>query len=367
MARPRSERPSFSLAERAGRFVIEFWWQGRSRRVSTGTADPAAARRALAAFEAGWGKQEAPESPTIGAILAGYEADRCRPGGVASPVPLKAAVAALRAALEHLEPDLLTKEACRAYAAGRGVAPGTVRRELGVLHAALVWAKAERWITEVPSLERPPAPPHRDRWLRREEARRLVEACIEAHVRLFVLLALHTAARSGAILDLEWSRVDLERQIIDFGADVGNKRRPRVPIGAELAAALDEARQRAVSDWVVEFAGAPVGSIKTGFRAACRRAGLAGVTPHVLRHTAATWMAQKRVPMRDISAFLGHKDVSTTERIYAHHHPDYLRHATDAIGSIGAAPATAGGRRAWRANPLRSERKVAAGGGTNTR
>lgn len=52
-------------------------------------------------------------------------------------------------------------------------------------------------------------------------------------------------------------------------------------------AVLTDARTLATCSYVVGFDGRAVRSIKTGFRAACRRADLVGVTPHALRHTAA--------------------------------------------------------------------------------
>lgn len=35
-------------------------------------------------------------------------------------------------------------------------------------------------------------------------------------MRLFILLGLYTGAKSGAILDLTWDRVDMERRLIDY-------------------------------------------------------------------------------------------------------------------------------------------------------
>ena len=43
--------------------------------------------------------------------------------------------------------------------------------------------------------------------LTREQAKRLVKNCVEPHAALFLLLALGTAARHRAILDLKWSAV----------------------------------------------------------------------------------------------------------------------------------------------------------------
>ncbi len=60
-------------------------------------------------------------------------------------------------------------------------------------------------------------------------------------------------------------------------------------------------------------------------------AGLVDVSPHVLRHTAAVWMAEAGVTMPEIAAYLGHADSRITERIYAKFSPEYLRRAARAL------------------------------------
>jgi integrase len=51
------------------------------------------------------------------------------------------------------------------------------------------------------------------------------------------------------------------------------------------------------------------------------------ITPHVLRHTVATQLAQKNVPMPQISRLLGHRSTVITERVYAKFSPDFCRQA----------------------------------------
>jgi hypothetical protein len=86
----------------------------------------------------------------------------------------------------------------------------------------------------------------------------------------------------------------------------------------------------------VEWNGKPVASVKTGFGSAVRIAGLdvtvGNVTPHTLRHTAATWLMQRGAPMWEAAGFLGMSE-KTLRDTYGHHHPDHLRGAADAIGS----------------------------------
>lgn len=344
MARPRFDSPRFRLIRRGARFYVRWWTDGAWQRVSTSTDDPAQAARYLAQFSAGAAQAPAPAVPTVGHILDAYLADR-KPR-VAAYATLEAAAKALRRHLGDLEPAHLGTTQSRLYlrrrrTEGHMVGPadakrrkttadGTVARELVTLRAALRWAVQAGWIATAPHIETPKAAPARDRWLTREEAAKLLAACKAPHLRLFAALALYTAARSQAILDLTWPQVDLAAGIITYGAGTGNKRRSVVPIAAALAPYLADARRAATVARVIEFGGDPVASIKTGFRAACRRAGLLGVTPHILRHTAATWMAVAGVPMAQIARFLGNSE-SMVEKVYAKHSPDYLRAAAAAL------------------------------------
>jgi integrase len=83
---------------------------------------------------------------------------------------------------------------------------------------------------------------------------------------------------------------------------------------------------------VVEWNGKPVQSVRKGFQAAVRAAGLdASVTPHVLRHTCATWLMQQGVNLWDAAGFLG-MTVQQLEQAYGHHHPDYQEEAVGAFG-----------------------------------
>jgi integrase len=345
MARPKLDAPNYRLVQRGSRFYVRWWERGTWQRISTGQTDKRRATIWLAQFVAGRGTPAPPEQPTVTLILDGYLADR-KPV-VRSFATLEAASKAIRRHLGDLQPAHLTKERIRFYtsrrrAEGHMVGPaterrkkptrdGTIIRELLTLRAALKWALREKWIADIPHIAVPRQPPPRDRWLTREEADRLLTNAVAPHVRVFLTLALYTAARAGALLDLTWDRVDLTGRLIDFEPVDGGKRRVPVPIADRLLAELQEAREMATTPYVVEHGGSRVASVKTGTRAAARRADLPGVTPHILRHTAATWMALRGVPMEEICRFLGHGDVRVTQRIYAKYGPDYLRRAMDAL------------------------------------
>ncbi|WP_430436811.1 tyrosine-type recombinase/integrase [Oceanibaculum nanhaiense] len=310
------------------------------RRVSLRTTDRAEAERRLLNWLAD--RQRAVHMETVGQIVEAYIKDRelrqqHATRKTETPKVMRYAWRGAAATFDHLQRHHITRELCRDYAEScrrEGLSPATVRNRLAILQGALRWQDANgAGIVELPA-----SPPPRLRHLTHEEAGRLIEACGTPHMRLFVILALTTAARATALLELTWDRVDLDRGRIDLGQGAGNKRRARVPINETARTALVAAREQATADHVIEYAGGPVGSVKKGFAAACARAGIEGVSPHVLRHTSAVWMAEARVPMSEISQYLGHSSTAITERVYARYSPDYLRGAASALELPGAAP-----------------------------
>ena len=86
-----------------------------------------------------------------------------------------------------------------------------------------------------------------------------------------------------------------------------------------------------MTDYLIEWAGGPVKSIRKGFASAVANAGLSGVSPHVLRHTAAVHMVAGGVPMSRVAQYLGHSSTSITERVYGRFSPDHLRDAAEIL------------------------------------
>ncbi|MDX8482038.1 tyrosine-type recombinase/integrase [Mesorhizobium sp. VK24D] len=103
-------------------------------------------------------------------------------------------------------------------------------------------------------------------------------------------------------------------------------------------------------DYVVEWNGKPVQSIKKAFRSVVEAAGLGwhedvlapdgsikrvfrtDVTPHIFRHTAATWLMQQGSDPWAAAGFLG-MTVEMLIQTYGHHHPDFQADAAEAIVS----------------------------------
>ncbi|WP_236020361.1 tyrosine-type recombinase/integrase [Sabulicella rubraurantiaca] len=109
------------------------------------------------------------------------------------------------------------------------------------------------------------------------------------------------------------------------------KGRATVPMTDTARRALLEAYAARTTDHVIEFGGKAMGRIRKAFERAAEAAGLAWVTPHALRHSAAVWMAEAGTPMAQIAQMLGHTNEKITFSTYARFSPAYLRGAASAL------------------------------------
>ena len=229
---------------------------------------------------------------------------------------------------------------CRAYTATR--TQSMARHELETLRAAVNYFHKEYGLDPIPAFTMPPKSRPRERWLTRHEAARLLRSARRTpHLARFILIGLYTGTRSGAILGLSWPPsvttgfVDLDAGVIHrsgSGQRTSKKRQPPVAIPARLLAHMRrwkamDGNMRSVIHWN----GGRVDSVKKSFRTAVNAAGLSGgVTPHVCRHTCATWLMQAGVDMWEASGFLG-MTVEMLQRSYGHHHVRYQKRASEAL------------------------------------
>lgn len=259
--------------------------------------------------------------------------------------------------------------------APRMVTAAAARRELEDLRAAINHHRREGLCSEIVSVVLPPRADARERWLTRSEAARLLWAAWRArqvmrdkatlravgrHVARFILVGLYTGTRSAAICGAALmptvgrGHVDLEQGVFyrrAVGRRQTKKRQPPVKLPPRLLAHMRRWAARGLArKTVVEWNGKPVDSVRKGFAAAVEAAGLgADVTPHILRHTCATWLMQGGVNLWDAAGFLG-MTVQQLEATYGHHHPDYQQEAIIALGGQNAARNTVNKSRQAAAN-----------------
>lgn len=316
---------------------------GKRRRFRLGVSTEVEGKARLIEFARDVDAAEA--GATVGEIWKAYRDDRERDGK--QIVTFDHNWKALKPVFAHIMPSQITADLCREYAQGRlrlNRSVGTVWTELNRLRTAMNWAEARNIIPKAPYVWIPSKPDGRTRVLTRDEAARLIEAALMPHVKLFVVLGLATGARSRAILDLTWDKVDFDKgvihykreQVIDPLSKAVRKGRASVPMNKLARVALLEAREGALSDHVIEFNGAQVKSVRKGFEAAVRRAELSDdVTPHTLRHTFATWAADADIEDKDVARMLGHSDPKTVRRFYQHQEATSLKHVADVTDLLG--------------------------------
>jgi integrase len=239
--------------------------------------------------------------------------------------------------------------------APRMVTAAAARRELEDLRAAINHHRREGLCSEIVAVALPEKPLPREGWLTRSEAAQLLWAAWRAkqvmqdketrravgrHVARFILVGLYSGTRSSAICGaalmptIGRGHVDLQRGVFyrrAIGRRQTKKRQPPVKLAPRLLAHLRRwARLGIARKAVVEWNGKPIESVRTAFAAAARAAGLSA-TPHILRHTCATWLMQAGTDLWDAAGFLG-MTVKQLEETYGHHHPDYQREAAEALG-----------------------------------
>lgn len=346
MARKRSDE--IKLAKEKGRDDWYIYWYDpgaqRVRRKSTGTSDRLLAEEVRLEFlreRARGAAALGPVPPEKYLVLTALRLF----GDERAPEIKSGAQAgyAIGHLIRHLDTRTvadLTPQVIKGYERARaaeGISRGTIRRELAVLTSAITHAIKNHRLTAAPRIFLPAPNPGRTRFLDDSEIAALLDACrVTPHLYVFAQVALNTGARRGAVLDLTWPQVRFEQGLIYLNPpdrEQTSKGRATVPMSDPLRTVLLDAYERRASEFVVEYRGGRITDIKTAFNKAVKRAGLAGVTTHVLRHTAGSVMAREGVPLFIISKMLGHSDTKTTE-LYAHLRPEWLREGVAALGRV---------------------------------
>jgi len=225
---------------------------------------------------------------------------------------------------------------------GRTISPTTIRRELSTFSAMINYARIEwDWKLENPVTGRKPTA-NREiiRWLTQEEAVRMLRIArtesSRPHTAVFIELALNTGMRKGELLGLELNRIDLRHGVIHLRPEhQKNSTYSTIPLNRAARRVLDEwllwlkqhypnTRWAFPSEW--SRGETHLTDIGNGFEFVCKQAGITNFRIHDLRHTFASWLVQRGVPIYEVKVLLRHESITTTEK-YAHLAPkDTARH-----------------------------------------
>lgn len=216
-----------------------------------------------------------------------------------------------------------------------GKSAKSVNNYLTVLRKMLSVAQEWGLIPFVPKVKWLRVPPNKFDFLTFDEADRLVAAA-DPEWRTMIIVALKTGLRQGELLALTWDDIDLVagRLVVSRNLVRGELTTPKngktreIPLGDDVHAALK--RHRHLRGEVVfckeDGSMFTKGESKHPLWRACKRAGLRRIGWHVLRHTFASHLVMRGVPLKAVQELLGHSTIKMTER-YAHLSPDVRKDA----------------------------------------
>lgn len=222
----------------------------------------------------------------------------------------------------------------------------TVNYELGILKAMLRYAK-DAWDQELPRMpsftrHRLPEKDTRRRYLTDDEADRLLSELPE-HLAPVMEFSLLTGVRRSNALKLAWEQVNWRELTITFqvkSRKLGGKTHV-VPITKPVLDLLKRIGPKAKGR-VFLFRGRPFDCFGAyTWRDAMARAGVTDFRWHDIRHTTASWLVAKGVPIEAVQRILGHENIATTMR-YVAQHEDRIREALGRLEIPHKTPPTPG-------------------------
>lgn len=266
-------------------------------------------------------------NPTIAEIFAAYF-DDADAREIASPSSIRSHAKHILIHFGALPIDEFNKgqkQRALKYATHRRdvdkVSDSTINREIRNLKAALNFAERDELIDRNQNkwLPKPQANAPRDRALSHNEGGeidRLVAALSDPitppHLADFVLIALFTGQRKGAILTLRHEHIDFAKGAIWFSKTQKRKTRKKrqdQPIHLDLLPVLEAAIARAAPgcDFVIQWRGKQVKDVRTAYQALLKRADIPHATIHDLRRTAAQTVRDETGDLRLTANFIGDK------------------------------------------------------------
>jgi integrase len=213
--------------------------------------------------------------------------------------------------------NALTLDVVQRYVNDRthdGAKLSTVSKELVTLRAALNLARSRRLFRGtvgdvIPKLNAPYVP--RERYLADESELHALCSQLPAHRALWVLVAVYTGGRASEVAKLEWPDVKwiAPASVMIRGSKTKDAKRV-IPLADKLVRELFPHRQSSgpvVGAWP---------NCRRDLAAACKRAGIARVSPNDLRRSFASWLKQAGADSAHVARLLGHSSTKMVDLVY---------------------------------------------------
>lgn len=243
------------------------------------------------------------------------------------------------------------------------VSRATARHELKTLRSAINYYHASGFgpLPAVPTVTLPPKTRARQNYFltveqlveRIRAARRMPQ---QKHMVRMLLIGWYSGTRPGRILKLRWVPTteggwfDLDGGVLHrmgSAEDETRKRAPPAKIHANLLRLLRRWRDADMAEGIthcVNYYGKPIEKLRNSWKSVAIEAGHAehkGIdaegndvwqvndAPHVLRHSAVTWLLRAGIEPFEVAGFVG-MDLQTLIEVYGHHSPSFQSNAANA-------------------------------------
>ena len=230
-------------------------------------------------------------------------------------------------------------------------APKTVLYALATVRQLYNYAVREELYSgknPISLVKKPKADNRRLRFLTESEAQDLLDALKGKSRQAYemALMSLHTGGRFSEIAGLQWKDIDIENKTVTF-IDTKNGESRVTFMTEEVVGVLTEKKQGKPSDLIFPSrVGGKMKGASNVFARTVSKLGLnAGIEDrrqkvvfHTLRHTHASWLVQRGVPLLTVARQLGHNSIKMCER-YAHLEPSGMKSAVEMLsGTLQAKP-----------------------------
>ena len=138
--------------------------------------------------------------------------------------------------------------------------------------------------------------------------------------------------RAGELRRLLWSDLSADYQQVRLRPEITKNGKPRsIPLNREAREVLARLRLQSCGRWLFTYCGENRSSCiqelgKRSYKTVLRQAGIEDFTWHDLRHSFASSLVMRKVPIIEVQQLLGHSDLRMTLR-YAHLAPSALAEA----------------------------------------
>lgn len=220
------------------------------------------------------------------------------------------------------------------------ISPVTANKELRYLKTFFNKAVLNEWIDTNPTknIKQVKIPQKMPLYFTEKDFDTLLNVIGNQDFKDFLVIAVYTGMRLSEIINLQWNQIiDFQMILLDNNSHITKSKKIRsIPVNPKVKEMLLKRAENIKSHYVFTYLDKPVAEMEAGFinhkfKKYLRKTNLnQKLHFHSLRHTFASWLVQKNVPIQTVSQLLGHSSLQVTQ-IYAHLNINNLQSAVNAL------------------------------------